>query len=203
MNASTKWQQLWVLAELPSERPNHKLTLMWFYPTYADADADDDADEDDDDNDKVWNDGQRLLARKTWNKMRNTGWCSASPAPLSSLRSLFVIIRFAWLWHFSDYPNRRHCRQGVWCVCACMCVCLYGFRRGLFGSSDRTAVITTFLFMFCNCVPWVLSVFDSYDEEKCGCHTYVHRHTCIHTFMQFSHSRTLFLSLSRCVWMMH
>lgn len=66
---------------------------------------------------------QRLLARKAWNKMRrsrSTGWCSASsPAAchqLSSVRlsvapftacrlRLYVIIRFAWLWQFSDYPS--------------------------------------------------------------------------------------------------
>lgn len=76
---------------------------------------------------------QRLLARKAWNKMRrsrSTAWCSASsPAvcrQLSSVRlsaaapftacrlRLYVIIRFAWLWQFSDYPSssssirRRH-----------------------------------------------------------------------------------------------
>lgn len=49
-----------------------------------------------------------------------------------------------------------------------------------FGSSSWTAVITTCLFMFCNCVPWVLSVFDSYDEEKCGCtHTRARTHIAL------------------------
>lgn len=84
---------------------------------------------------------QRLLARKAWNKMRrsrSTRWCSASSpavcrhlssllrlslslsvplsvAPFTACRlRLYVIIRFAWLWQFSDYPSssssirRRH-----------------------------------------------------------------------------------------------
>lgn len=72
---------------------------------------------------------QRLLARKAWNKMRrsrSTRWCRASSpavcrqlsstsvslsvplsvAPFTACRlRLYVIIRFAWLWQFSDYPS--------------------------------------------------------------------------------------------------
>lgn len=70
--------------------------------------------------------------------------------------------------------------------CMSLCVCLRVCSGGSFGSSDWTAVITTFLFIFCNCVPWVLSVFDSYDEEKCGCHTYTHRHPYKHDALDSS-----------------
>lgn len=157
---------------------------------------------------------QRLLARKAWNKMRrsrSTRWCSASSpaachlpsalvstsaslsvplsvAPFTACRlRLYVIIRFAWLWQFSDYPSsrssirRRHSSltalfQSSWGE---------GEVENSFGSSSWTAVITTCLFMFCNCVPWVLSVFDSYDEEKCGC---THTHACTHTHILLSPS---------------
>lgn len=56
-----------------------------------------------------------------------------------------------------------------------------------FSSSSWTAVITTCLFMFCNCVPWVLSVFDSYDEEKYGCtHTRARTHIALSLSLSFS-----------------
>lgn len=174
---------------------------------------------------------QRLLARKAWNKMRrsrSTRWCSASsPAvcrQLSSLRlslslsvplsvapftacrlRLYVIIRFAWLWQFSDYPSsssssskrRRHSSLTVLFQGS-----LWGrgvrLRVGVensFGSSSWTAVITTCLFMFCNCVPWVLSVFDSYDEEKCGC---THTHARTHTHILLSPSLFLCCIIAYC-----
>lgn len=67
--------------------------------------------------------------------------------------------------------------------------------RNSFGSSSWTAVITTCLFMFCNCVPWVLSVFDSYDEEKCGC---THTHARTHTHIVLSPSLFLCCIIAYC-----